>query len=99
MKTAFRDADERRFSESFNIVTADFVTAGVPIVASNDIEWMPFICKTSPTSHKKMVKKMRLLYRWKKTISFIQKLKLKFYNITAENIWLNVLDGPNINEC
>jgi len=29
------------FTESFNIVTADFVTQGVPVVASREVEWLP----------------------------------------------------------
>lgn len=35
------------FTESFNIVAADFVSQGVPIVVSSEIEWMPkeFIAK------------------------------------------------------
>jgi len=31
---------------------------GVPIVVSDDIEWMSWILKTSPTSHQKMTRKL-----------------------------------------
>jgi hypothetical protein len=75
------------FSESFNIVTADFVTAGVPIVISDDIEWMPWILKTSPTSHKGMVKNLGKALRWKMVIVFLQKLYLKAFNSRAKSAW------------
>lgn len=80
------------FSESFNIVTADFVTAGIAIVASDDIEWMPWICKTTPTSHGKMVRKLKLLYKWRNIISMLQKFHLKIYNKKSEFTWLASLD-------
>jgi len=33
------------FSESFNIVTADFVRSGIPIIVSHAVRWMPDKCK------------------------------------------------------
>jgi hypothetical protein len=79
------------FSESFNIVTADFVTAGVPIVASDDIEWMPEFLKTSPTSHRGMIKKLNRGYKWRGISTWLQKLSLEIYNIKAKLIWLAAL--------
>jgi len=75
-------------SESFNIVTADIVTVDRPIVVSTDIEWMPCILKAIPTSHKDIVKKLNLGYRFPKIISIIQKFYLKKYNKKAKHIWL-----------
>lgn len=75
-------------SESFNIVTADIVSVDVPIVISTDIEWMPWILKTVPTSHDKIIKKLMIAYSFPKTISKIQKFYLKKYNKKAEKIWL-----------
>lgn len=46
-------------SESFNIVTADFVHVGVPIVVSEDVEWMPSIFKCEATSTKSIVSALR----------------------------------------
>jgi len=76
------------FSESFNIVTADCVTAGVPCVVSDDIEWMPGFLKTSPTSHKGMVKKLGWAWRWRGLAKFLQTLALSIYNIKAKLAWL-----------
>jgi hypothetical protein len=77
------------FSESFNIVTADFVTAGVPIVASDDIEWMPSLTKTSPTSNLGMIKRLKFLNSNRMLIVFLQKASLWIYNLKAKSAWLN----------
>jgi hypothetical protein len=78
-------------SESFNIVTADVVSVDVPIVVSTDIEWMPWILKTTPTSHDGIVKKLMLANSYPNLISKIQKFYLKRYNNKAEKIWLKKL--------
>ena len=81
------------FSESFNIVTADFVNAGVPIVVSDDIEWMPWILKTSPTSHQKMTRKLRIARMFPREIRFFQNLALDNYNQKARRSWLGFLNS------
>jgi len=78
-------------SESFNIVTADIVTVNRPIVVSTDIEWMPPILKATPTSHKQIVNKLKLAYKYPIIISFIQKVFLRKYNIKAKRIWLTTI--------
>lgn len=73
-------------SESFNIVTADFVSMGVPIVVSNDIDWIAGDLKVNPNSHTEAVKALERGYN-----SFvrpvIQKLSLKCYLNNAERVW------------
>jgi hypothetical protein len=76
------------FSESFNIVSADCVTAGVPTVVSDDIEWMPKILQTSPTSHRGMIKKLQRAWRWRGLATRLQRLYLAIYNIKAKLAWL-----------
>lgn len=46
------------FTETFNIVTADAVTMGVPVVVSSDVSWIPRRYHASPTSTKSIVSKM-----------------------------------------
>lgn len=77
------------FSESFNIVSADFVQAGVPIVVSDDIEWMPQILKVSPTEWKTICNKMWIAYHFRKILTPIQKFYLKWYEFKAEWVWIN----------
>lgn len=38
------------FSESFNIVAADAVSQGVPVVVGTDVDWLPEAVRVSPTS-------------------------------------------------
>lgn len=84
-------------SESFNIVTADIVSVNRPIVVSTDIEWMPNILKATPTSHKEIVKKLKIGYKYPKLIAFIQRVFLNKYNIKAERVWLKNIT-ENIHE-
>ena len=81
------------FSESFNIVTADFVTAGVPIVAGEDITWMPWFLKAKPTSHFEIVRKMKFAYKYRKLCRFTQRLFLEMYNKLAKYIWLITINN------
>lgn len=78
-------------TESFNIVTADSVTANVPVVVSKDIDWMPFISRATPTSHESIFIKMFLTYKLPKFFSFIQKFYLKKYTNKAQKIWLQFI--------
>jgi glycosyltransferase involved in cell wall biosynthesis len=72
------------FSESFNIVSADFVQAGVPIVVSDDIEWMPSILRVSPTDSEKISRKIYFANKFKKILVPLQRFYLKWYGIKAE---------------
>ena len=75
-------------SESFNIVSADFVKMGVPIVVSNDIEWMPGLLKASPTDWVSISDKLRFAYSARKLNGTIQKLYLKWYLYKSEWRWI-----------
>lgn len=77
------------FSESFNIVSADFVQAGVSIVVSDDIEWMPRILRVSPTDSEKISIKMEFAYDFGKILVPLQKIYLKWYEFKAELSWIN----------
>lgn len=83
------------FSESFNIVTADFVTAGIPIVTSDDIEWMPGILKASASDFDQIVFKMKLAYHFRSVLAAIQKHYLKSNINHAKSHWLDFVKKPN----
>ena len=51
------------FTESFNIVTTDFINAGKLILVSDAISWLPDIMKTSTVNYKKAVKDLIKLYK------------------------------------
>ena len=46
------------YTETFNIVAADFVAMGVPVVGSADISWLPKRAKADPNSAKDITNKM-----------------------------------------
>jgi hypothetical protein len=77
------------YTESFNIVAADFVNANIPIIVSNAIKWMPDMLKTSTTNYEKTIKKMIKIYKWRKCWLLLkyQKIKLKKYNEQAKLEW------------
>lgn len=76
------------FTESFNIVTADFVHAGVPIVVSDDVEWMPNFTRVDPNDTELIVSKLINTWRAKCGIpNRAARLALKKYNEVATETW------------
>jgi hypothetical protein len=80
-------------SESFNIVTADFVNASVPIVVSEDVDWMPQSARVNANSSEEMVRKLHIYNSNRgSTIRHTHNLlSLNNYNIDATNIWKEFL--------
>jgi hypothetical protein len=78
-------------SESFDIVAADFVASGVPLVVSNEISWMPSWCRCNADVDE-IVGKMNLVMRGKKAnLQQINKRYLSSYNKKATAKWLDYL--------
>jgi len=75
------------FTESFNIVTADFVAADVPIIVGEDIGWMPDFLKCRPTSQRDLVNRLKWVYNNKWISKKIQKIFLHIYNYKAKLVW------------
>lgn len=75
-------------SETFNIVTADFVMAGVPIVVSEEVDWMPNRLKSDPNSSADMVDKLERAYSHPWMYSMWSKMNLHFYNTGSEREWM-----------
>lgn len=79
------------FTESFNIVAADFVSKGVPIVTSSEISWLPSYFHVDHTDSQSIVDRMeKILYGfdfWKKASYALYGLNR--YNEESKKIWLN----------
>ena len=77
-------------TESFNIVTADFVCQNVPIVVSEDVHWMNGIYKANPNSAEDIAKKMKRAL-WLKRFDFqcLNKINLAIFNENALDSWLD----------
>lgn len=78
-------------SESFNIVTADFVNNSVPIIVSKDVTWMPDCTQADTNSLKDIVDKLGDAAKNKK--KFVRKSleALDKYNETSLKAWIKTL--------
>lgn len=80
------------FSESFNIVCADFVKHNIPVIGSPDIDWMPSLFQADPNSTKSIVNTLWLIWKTKPLKLYkLSKLALGWYNFWATKEWLNYL--------
>jgi glycosyltransferase involved in cell wall biosynthesis len=77
------------FTESFNIVTADAVSQGVPVVVSEEIEWLPHSFVARHTKAKDITKVMRkVLFCFKFRFKAHTALSgLLTYNEKSVDIW------------
>jgi hypothetical protein len=57
------------YTESYNIVSADFVYCDVPIIVSEDIYWMPDYMKVDPNSSREMVRKLEVAFRSRRLVA------------------------------
>lgn len=79
------------FSETFNIVTADFVSQNVPIVTSTEMSWLNG-CSYADTTHvDDIVYAMGNLLGKKKIITFINRLSLRKFDKKSKRTWLGYL--------
>jgi hypothetical protein len=81
------------FSESFDIVAADFVWNGIPMVGSPDIDWLSFLYQANPNSIDSIITKLNLAYYGRAVnLQHLNKLNLDLYNQHSLRIWLENLD-------
>ena len=78
------------YTESFNIVSADFVKQGVPIIVSDAIKWMPNFLKSSTVDYHSTIKKIVKIYKLRHCglIMKISRRNLRRYNKKAKLDWL-----------
>lgn len=80
------------FSETFNIVAADFVWNDIPVIGSNEVDWLSFMYKANPNDIDSIVNKLSLA--WCGRIINLQRLnrwRLNEYNHNSTAIWLSSL--------
>lgn len=79
------------FSETFNIVGADLISQGVPLVGSPEIPWIDNMFSAQATESEKMYNKLLLTYK----IPYINSLKNQFflyrYTNETKKCWLKHL--------
>jgi hypothetical protein len=80
------------FSESFNIVAADFVANDIPIVVSKDIRWANKLYMADTNIASDIMDKIELAYDYRNiNLHYLNKLGLFFYNLKAFTFWKKYL--------
>lgn len=78
-------------SETFNIVSADYINSGIPIVVSNEIPWASFLSIADPSDINTMVSRLNIANNYGKLNHWHNKRKLTSYLKKTENAWDNVI--------
>jgi len=76
------------FSETFNIVGADFVSECVPFIGSKEIPWAPKTFIADPTSTKSIADALELAYKWPRINTWLNRKNLINYTDETLRIWL-----------
>jgi len=79
------------FTETFNIVAADFVWNFIPLVGSPTIFWLPNIYKAEPTSLKNIVEVGQYCWKHRRSSVMISKAFLTRQNNKAMEIWIDTI--------
>lgn len=79
------------YTETFNIVTADMVGLGVPVVVSDEVSWVDRMFRADPNSRQDMVAKSLLALIWPDRQ--VNRRKLSEYNARSQMAWLLIFGG------
>lgn len=82
------------FSETFNIVAADFTYMNVPLVGSNEIEWLSSLYKSNSTTNiDDIVNNLHLAWFGRKiNLQYFNKIGLNRYNSMSKSVWKKYLN-------
>ena len=80
-------------SETFNIVTADYVSAGVPVIAGPDIDWVSSSSKSSTTDFNNALMSCNNVIRYGSVLNEINRNNLNKHKENAIDQWGNFLNN------
>jgi len=75
------------FSETFNIVGADLISQGVPLIGSKEIPWSSNVFNADPTNSKDIAEKLECAYHHPKINVWLNQLQLTKYTNNTRKIW------------
>jgi hypothetical protein len=75
------------FSETFNIVGADIVSQGVPLVGSSEIPWLPDWYSADPTNSEDIANKLYRVYKHPWVAVKASQVGLTAYTNKTARIW------------
>jgi len=81
------------FSETFNIVSADLISQGVPVVGSYEIPWATKFFNARPAESDEIADIMLRTYNHPKMNVFLNQRNLTKYTSKSEDIWLDYFKG------
>lgn len=82
------------FSETFNIVGADFVSQGVPFLGNAvEITWLSNFASASPVDSQDIAKKLHKTYHHPRINSFLNQESLNRYVVRTKLIWNSYFKG------
>lgn len=79
-------------TETFNIVAADFIHEGVPVVTSNEVPWVSSWWVADPNDKNDMVEKLHRTYNHSSFNAWMNRNNLRHYVNGARDEWLNFLN-------
>lgn len=77
------------FSETFNIVGADLVSQGVPLVGSSEIPWSSSLFNARATESEEIYNSLINTYKYPQVNVFFNQWNLTTYTSKTEKIWVN----------
>ena len=77
-------------TETFSIVSADYVSAMIPMVVSKEISWASCLSKAPDNDVGKIVKAMHRAMRWSFIVT-LNRFLLHWYSYKSTKIWLKFL--------
>ena len=76
------------FSETFNIVAADLVTQGVPVIGSKELPWINKLFSANATESEKICNKLLLTYKFPLFNNITNQYLLHRYTNKTKKIWV-----------
>ena len=76
------------FSETFNIVGADIVSQGVPLVCSSELPWGIHVFCANPTDSRAIAQRLLMAYRWPQINTATHRWSLDHYTRRTQRIWV-----------
>lgn len=78
------------FTETFNIVSADIVACGVPLVASSEVRWASSLFMADPTDTDDIAENLSNALRFECVNLYLNRKRLKTYSKDAASAWLKL---------
>jgi hypothetical protein len=83
------------FSETFNIVAADLVSQGVPLISSSEVPWASKTFTANPTDGESIVQALWDAWQLPSTNVAVNQRLLMRYSHRSQDIWLDYLEPVN----